>query len=83
MKAREEQAPDLAEITSPDEAIAELLLAGTAQSVAAAEEIYLNNHLDDVLKLVSSDLSEAEFRCHPLISLLISHGSRGWDDALD
>src|SRR6266516_5457944 len=38
--------------------------------------------LDEVLEIVQSPLSEKEFRRHPLIVLLFSHGSRGWEDSL-
>jgi hypothetical protein len=62
--------------------VVEILLSGRASSVAEAEELYLDEHLDDVVKLVSSDLSDAEFRRHPLIMLLFAHGSRGWEDSL-
>ena len=69
-----------------DQAVADpivrLLLAGEASSVDAAEEIYLDRHLDDVVMLVNSALSENEFRRHPLIALLLARGSRGWEDSL-
>jgi hypothetical protein len=32
--------------------------------------------------LVNSPLSDEEFRRHPLIAALLSHGSRGWDDSI-
>lgn len=71
---------------SPDEAandpIVSLLLAGEASTVDAAEELYLDRHLDDVVTLALSPLSEDEFRRHPLISLLLTRGSRGWEDSL-
>ena len=66
-------------VTDP---IVRLLLAGEASSVDAAEEIYLDRHLDDVVMLVNSALSENEFRRHPLIALLLARGSRGWEDSL-
>ncbi len=69
-----------------DQAVADpivrLLLAGEASSADAAEEIYLDRHLDDVVMLVNSALSENEFRRHPLIALLLARGSRGWEDSL-
>ena len=61
--------------------VADLLLAGEARDVDEAEELYLDQHLDDVVRLVASDLTDAEFRRHPLISLLLARGSRGWDDS--
>lgn len=58
-----------------------LLLEGTAQTTEDAEEIYLDAHVADVVRLVESSLSDAEFRRHPLIALLLSHGSRAAEDS--
>ena len=49
--------------------------------VSEAEELYLDEHLDEVFRLVESDLSEEEFRRHPLITLLLARGSRPPEDA--
>jgi hypothetical protein len=68
--------------TLADDPVAELLLAGRARTVAEAEEMYLDEHLDDVARLVASGLSDAEFRRHPLIALLLARGSRGSEDSL-
>ncbi len=65
-----------------DDPIAQRLLTGQASTPSEAERQYLESHLDEVLRLVQSPLSEEEFRRHPLIALLFSHGSRGWDDSL-
>jgi hypothetical protein len=65
-----------------NEPVIELLLSGQARTVEEAEELYLDTHLDDVVRLVESPLSEAEFRRHPLIVLLMSHGSRAREDSL-
>ena len=65
-----------------DDPVAQLLLDGRASSPSEAERLYLESHLDEVLRLVQSPLSEEEFRRHPLIALLFSHGSRGWEDSL-
>ena len=62
--------------------VVELLLSGRARDLHQAEEMYLDSHLDDVLRLSASQLSEAEFRRHPLIALLLAHGSRGFEDSL-
>jgi hypothetical protein len=63
------------------EPVIELLLSGRARTVEEAEELYLDTHLDDVIRLVEGPLSEAEFRRHPLIVLLMSHGSRAREDS--
>ena len=65
-----------------DDPIAQLLLNGQASTPSEAERQYLESHLDEVLLLVEGPLSEEEFRRHPLIALLFSHGSRGWEDSL-
>ncbi len=62
--------------------VAQILLAGEASTPSEAERKYLENHLEDVLRLVESPLTEEEFRRHPLIAMLFSHGSRGWEDSL-
>ncbi len=67
---------------SCEDPVADLLLKGEAATVAEAEELYLNTHLDEVIRLVESPLSDAEFRRHPLIQLLLARGSRGWEDSL-
>jgi hypothetical protein len=62
--------------------VADLLVQGVARTVAEAEEMYLDAHLDDVAALAGSTLSDDEFREHPLIVLLLSRGSRPWEDSL-
>ena len=62
--------------------VAELILSGRAATVDEAEELYLNEHLGDVVSLLSSDLSDDEFRRHPLSSLLLARGSRPLEDSL-
>jgi hypothetical protein len=65
-----------------DDPIAQLLLSGQAATPSEAERRYLESHWDDILGLVESPLSDEEFRRHPLIAMLFSHGSRGWEDSL-
>jgi len=65
-----------------DDPVARILLAGEARTVDEAEELYLDRHLMDVVDLVRSPLSDAEFRRHPLIALLLARGSRGHEDSL-
>jgi hypothetical protein len=65
-----------------DAAVIELLVQGTAQSLHDAEEQYLNSALPEVYRLVASDLSNEELGRHPLFQMLVSHGSRGWEDSL-
>ena len=65
-----------------DDPVAQLLLTGEATTPSEAERTYLESHLGEIFQLVQSPLSEQEFRRHPLIALLFSHGSRGWEDSL-
>lgn len=65
-----------------DDPIVRYLLDGRAQTAAEAERLYVQEHLDEVVTLVNSPLSDEEFRGHPLIDALLSHGSRGWDDSI-
>ncbi len=73
---------DFSPADSPNDPVVDLLMRGEAQTVSEAEEIYLDTHLREVIRLVESPLSEQEFRNHPLIVLLLAHGSRGWEDSL-
>jgi hypothetical protein len=62
--------------------VVDLLLSGRASTAAEAEAMYLDEHVADIAALVRSDMSDAEFRRHPLIALLLAHGSRGSEDSL-
>jgi len=65
-----------------EDPVVQLLLTGRADTVQAAERLYVEEHLDEVIDLVNSPLSDEEFRQHPLIATLLSRGSRGWDDSI-
>lgn len=67
---------------STHDPVADLILRGEAATVDEAEEIYLDRHLEEVIRLVESTLSDDDFRRHPLIALLLSRGSRGFEDSL-
>ena len=62
--------------------VADLILHGEARTVEQAEELYLERSLGEIVRLVESPLSDAEFRRHPLIELLMARGSRGFEDSL-
>jgi hypothetical protein len=68
--------------TGENDPIVELLLSGQADTVHEAEELYLDEHIADVVRLAESPLTEDQFRRHPLIALLLAHGSRPWEDSL-
>ena len=67
---------------STHDPVVDLILRGEAATVDEAEELYLDRHLDEVVRLVESTLSDDDFRRHPLIALLLSRGSRGFEDSL-
>jgi hypothetical protein len=62
--------------------VVDLILSGGADTVEAAEELYLDEHLEDVVRLVDGPLSDEELRRHPLIALLLARGSRAPEDSL-
>ncbi len=80
-KNSEELLMDDSPVLSDDPVVA-ILLNGEAETVHEAEEKYLDQNLDEVIRLVESSMPDDEFRRHPLIALLLSHGSRGWEDSL-
>jgi hypothetical protein len=59
-----------------------LLLTCQAQTVAEAEEMYLDASLPEVVRLLQSPLSDDELGRHPLLVMFRRHGSRGWEDSL-
>jgi len=62
-----------------DHEIDQMLLDGSAQTVSEAEEKFLDAHLEDIARLVT-ELPDQECRNHPAVRLLLSHGSRPWED---
>src|SRR5439155_17786787 len=58
-----------------------LLLSGRATTMAEAEEAFLDAHLDDIAQLVIA-LPDDEFAQHDAVKMLMSHGSRPWEDSL-
>jgi hypothetical protein len=74
---------DAAKPWSPEiDPIVTMLLREEATTAHEAECRYLDSHIADIVALVNSPLSEAEFRRHPLIMMLFAHGSREWGDSL-
>lgn len=66
-----------------EDPVARLLLSGRAETLRQAEELYLDSCLPEVLRLLESGLSDEELGRHPLMAMLRSHGSRGWEEALE
>ena len=65
-----------------DEPIIQLLLRGEAQTLHEAEEKYLDTAIPEILELLGSPLENAALSKHPLIQLMLAHGSRGWEDSI-
>jgi hypothetical protein len=65
-----------------DDPVIQLLLRGEAQTLHEAEEKYLDAAIPAILELLHSPLSNAELSRHPLLQLVLAHGSRGWEDSL-
>jgi hypothetical protein len=74
---------DSEDITLSSDPVAQLLLNGKAKTLREAEELYLDSCLPEVIRLLQSGLSDEELGRHPLMQMLRSHGSRGWEEALD
>ncbi len=65
-----------------DDPVLRLILDGRAASLHEAEELYLDSSLDEIARLVASPLDNDALLRHPLIQLLASHRTRGWEDSL-
>jgi hypothetical protein len=77
-------APELEDVTSiSSDPVAKLLLGGRVETLRDAEELYLDSCLGEVVRLLQSELSDEELGRHPLMQMLRSHGSRGWEEAID
>jgi hypothetical protein len=63
--------------------VAQLLLRGNAETLREAEELYLDTCLPQVVRLLESGLSDKELGDHPLMQMLRSHGSRGWEESVE
>jgi len=66
-----------------DDPVARLLLSGRAETLREAEELYLDECLPEVVRLLQGPLSDEELSRHPLMRMLRAHGSRGWEDAIE
>jgi hypothetical protein len=65
-----------------DDPVVQLLLRGDAESVHEAEEMYLDAALPEIFQLLRSPLTNEELGSHPLLQLVLAHGSRGWEDSI-
>jgi hypothetical protein len=60
-----------------DDPIGQLLVRGEANTLREAEEKYLDSALPQILDLLRGPLSNEELSTHPLLQLVLAHGSRG------
>jgi hypothetical protein len=65
-----------------DDPIIRLLLRGEAHTLHEAEEHYLDAAIPEILDLLGGPLSNEELAKHPLLNLVLAHGSRGWEDSI-
>ena len=75
------ESEDITNITN--DPVARLLLSGRVQTLREAEELYLDSCLPEIVQLLETPLSDEELGRHPLMAMLRSHGSRGWEEAVD
>ncbi len=74
-------ADGLADLVAGDPVLRRIL-DGTASNLHEAEEQHLDESLPDIFALIESSLDNDELLAQPLIQLLLSHGTRGWEDSL-
>jgi len=65
-----------------DDPVIQLLLRGEASTLHEAEEKYLDAAIPEILALLDGPLSNDELARHPLLQLMLAHGSRGWEDSI-
>lgn len=65
-----------------DDPVIQLLCGGQAATLEEAEEMYLDSSLAEVSQLIQQGLTDDELARHPLLVMLRTHGSRGWEDSL-
>lgn len=65
-----------------DDPVIRLLLEEKAKSLHEAEEKYLDSAIPEILELLAGPLSNEELSRHPLLNLMLAHGSRGWEDSI-
>jgi len=65
-----------------EDPVLRLLLSGAAATLDEAEELYLDASMPEIVRLLESPLNDKELCDHPLMVLLRSRGSRGWEDSV-
>jgi hypothetical protein len=70
-------------LNETNDPVARLLLTDPTLTLREAEELYLDACLPEVVRLLDGPLSDEELGRHPLMKMLRSHGSRGWEESVD
>ena len=70
-------------IRATHDPVTRLLLNNPNLTLEEAEEFYLDSCLPEVIRLLRAPLSDDELGRHPLMKMLRSHGSRGWEESVD
>jgi hypothetical protein len=65
-----------------DDPVIDLILRGEARTLHQAEEKYLDAAIPEILDLLRGPASNEELARHPLLNLVLAHGSRGWEDSI-
>jgi hypothetical protein len=65
-----------------DNPVLRLILEGRAATLHEAEELFFNESLGEIFRLIGSPIDNKTLLEHPLMQLLAMHGSRGWEDSL-
>ena len=65
-----------------EDAIFQILVRGEASTLHDAEEIYLNRAMPEILELLGGHHSNDRLGQHPLLNLVLAHGSRCWEDSI-
>ena len=65
-----------------DDPVMQLILTGRARDLDEAEELYLDESLPTIFRLLGAMRDDAEIERHPLIALLLRRGMRGREDSL-
>lgn len=65
-----------------DDPVIQFLLHGKAATLWEAEEKYLDAAMPELMELLRSPLTNDELSRHPLLLLMLAHGSRGWEGSV-
>jgi len=76
-----ENIPQVGDPRLDDDPIVQILLSGRAKTAEQAEDLYLDESLPEVYRLLARGLPPDELMQQPLMQMLYYRGSRGWEDS--